>query len=203
MFRVLTSVSDKTDLAKLLLGLRKVAPHGLEIISTGGTQLHLVQAGLQVVPVEAYTQIPEGMDGRVKTLTHRIAAGLLYAGSRHDDYMNVVGAKPIHMVVVNFYPFEQKVESNAHFDECIENIDIGGPTMLREAIKNHANCLPICSPTQYERIQKTFQAAGKLDPACFDLDARIGLAATAMRAITEYDAPICRYLEACEAETMS
>lgn len=147
--RALISVSDKTGVVELAKGLAK---HKVEILSTGGTYKTLKEAGVAVVEVGAYTGFPEMMDGRVKTLHPKIHGGLLY---RRDVPQHVAAATaheipPIDLVVVNLYPFEATVaKPDVRFEEAIENIDIGGPSMIRSAAKNHASVGVLTDPNQY------------------------------------------------------
>src|SRR5687767_15980962 len=128
--RALLSVSDKTGLAELGQAL---APHGVELVSTGGTAKALRDAGLEVRDVSDLTGFPEMMDGRVKTLHPKVHGGLLAIrdDAQHTAAMAAHGILPIDLLVVNLYPFEQTVARGAVFDDCIENIDIGGPAMIR------------------------------------------------------------------------
>ena len=149
--RALISVSDKTGLVDLA---KKLAAQGIEILSTGGSAEKLRQAGIAVVEVGAYTGFPEIMDGRVKTLHPRIHGGLL---QRHDlkdhqDAATTHNIPPIDLLVVNLYPFRATVAKGADFDTCIENIDIGGPAMIRAAAKNHDFVTVITDPAQYDDV---------------------------------------------------
>ncbi len=149
--RALISVSDKTGLAELAAGLRA---QGVEILSTGGSAKALQEAGFAVTEVGAYTGFPEIMDGRVKTLHPRIHGGIL---QKRDDAAHQQTAKahdipPIDLIVVNLYPFAATVAKGADYDACIENIDIGGPAMLRSAAKNHADVAVLTAPAQYAAL---------------------------------------------------
>ena len=132
--RALISVSDKTGLVDFARSLEK---HGVEIVSTGGTAKALADAGLKVVDVSDITGFPEMMDGRVKTLHPKVHGGLLAIRDNKDHAaaMQAHGIKPIDLLVVSLYPFEATVAKGAGFDDCIENIDIGGPAMIRAAAK--------------------------------------------------------------------
>src|ERR1700722_9493987 len=146
--RALLSVSDKTgliDFARALVG------HGIELISTGGTAKALAEAGLAVRDVSDLTGFPEMMDGRVKTLHPKVHGGLLAirADAEHARAMQAYGIAAIDLLVVNLYPFEETMANGAGFDECIENIDIGGPAMIRAAAKNHADVAVIVEPGDY------------------------------------------------------
>src|SRR5437762_8176326 len=136
--RALITVSDKTGIAELARGLQEL---GVEIVSTGGTARHLAEAGIETRAIDDYTGFPEILDGRVKTLNPRIYAGLLAVRSKpeHVETLNEHEVEPIDLVCVNLYPFE-RVSSvrGVSQEEVIENIDIGGPTLIRAAAKNHA-----------------------------------------------------------------
>src|SRR5665213_1565539 len=162
--RALLSVSDKTglvDFAKALAG------YNVELISTGGTATALKVAGLKVIDVAELTGFPEMMDGRVKTLHPKVHGGLLAirADKRHTDAMQTHGIKPIDLLVVNLYPFEATVAKGAAFDECIENIDIGGPAMIRAAAKNHADVTVVVEPDDYEKSTCGVDSARRHDLA--------------------------------------
>src|ERR1051325_7752324 len=152
--RALISVSDKTglvDFAKALDGF------GVEMLSTGGTAKLLRDAGLRVVQVSDYTGQPEILDGRVKTLHPKVHGGLLAVrdNAEHQKQLAAQGFGPIDMVVVNLYPFEATVaKPAASFDEAIENIDIGGPAMIRSVAKNHAFVTVIVDPDDYARRRR-------------------------------------------------
>jgi phosphoribosylaminoimidazolecarboxamide formyltransferase / IMP cyclohydrolase len=150
--RALVSVSDKTGVTELVRGLSGL---GYEILSTGGTAKGLREAGLTVTEVAAYTGFPEILDGRVKTLHPKIHGGLL--GRRNDPKhvaeMTQHGIGPIDVVVVNLYPFEATISKpGCTFDEAVENIDIGGPSMLRSAAKNHAEVVVVVDPADYGAV---------------------------------------------------
>src|SRR3954454_7672896 len=150
--RALLSVSDKTgivDLAKALL------THGVDILSTGGTAQLLKLNGIVVTEVQDYTGFPEMMEGRVKTLHPKVHGGILARRDRPDHVkaMEEHGIPPIDMVVVNLYPFEQTVaKSGCTMDDAIENIDIGGPAMVRAAAKNHAFVAVVTDPADYRSL---------------------------------------------------
>lgn len=147
--RALVSVSNKTGLVELL---RPLAAEGLEIVSTGGTAKYLRDNGFKTIDISEVTGFPEVMDGRVKTLHPNVHMGLL--GRRdvpeHMETMNKFDCKPFDLVVVNLYPFEEAVHQKASFEELIEKIDIGGPSMLRSAAKNFASVAVLCDPSDYE-----------------------------------------------------
>src|SRR5687768_12796499 len=148
--RALLSVSDKTGLVDLA---RALAALGVELVSTGGTSKALREAGLQVRDVSDLTGFPEMMDGRVKTLHPIVHGGLLGRAGTDDAVMAEHGIAPIDLLVLNLYPFEQvSAKPDSTFDEVIENIDIGGPAMLRSAAKNFARVAVATDPSQYAGI---------------------------------------------------
>ncbi|MBH0179321.1 MAG: bifunctional phosphoribosylaminoimidazolecarboxamide formyltransferase/IMP cyclohydrolase [Nitrospira sp.] len=150
--RALISVSEKTGVVEMAKGLEAL---GAEVLSTGGTAKALREAGIKVTDVAAYTGSPEILDGRVKTLHPKIHGGLLGRRSlpAHVDQMTQHNIGPIDVVVVNLYPFEATISKpNCHFDDAIENIDIGGPSMLRSAAKNHEDVLVLVDPADYSRV---------------------------------------------------
>jgi phosphoribosylaminoimidazolecarboxamide formyltransferase/IMP cyclohydrolase len=158
--RALLSVSDKAGLVELARGL---AGMGVELLSTGGTAKALKAASLPVVDVSDFTGFPEMLDGRVKTLHPRVHAGLLYlrGNAGHEATMKQHGLQPIDLVCVNLYPFEATIaRPGVTFDDAIENIDIGGPTMLRSAAKNHAFVTVLTDPADYGRVLAAMQANG-------------------------------------------
>jgi phosphoribosylaminoimidazolecarboxamide formyltransferase/IMP cyclohydrolase len=186
--RALLSVSDKRGLVELAQAL---AARGVELLSTGGTARALRDAGLSVVDVSEYTQSPEIMDGRVKTLHPRVHGGLLMR-DRDDDRAQLasVGGKPIDLVVVNLYPFEQTVAKGAPLGEVIENIDIGGPSMLRSAAKNHARVTVVVDPADYPLVLAALDTPeGRPDAL-----ARRALAAKVFGHTAAYDGAIAGYL---------
>ena len=148
--RALISVSDKTGLVEFAQGL---AARHIEILSTGGTYKALQQAGLAVREVSEYTGFPEMMDGRVKTLHPKVHGGILGRRGQDDQVMADNGISRIDLVVVNLYPFERTVaKPDCSLDDAIENIDIGGPTMVRAAAKNHAHVGIVTNPSDYARV---------------------------------------------------
>src|SRR5262249_59120086 len=128
-----------------------VAGHGVELVSTGGTRKALADAGLKVLDVAELTGSPEMMDGRVKTLHPKVHGGLLAirANAEHTAAMRQHGIRSIDLLVVNLYPFEATVARNANYDDCIENIDIGGPAMIRAAAKNQGDVTVVGEPAHY------------------------------------------------------
>jgi phosphoribosylaminoimidazolecarboxamide formyltransferase/IMP cyclohydrolase len=189
--RALVSVSDKTGLVEFV---RELVARGVEVLSTGGTRRHLEAAGLPVRDVADYTGFPEMMDGRVKTLHPKVHGGLLY---RRDVAEHVAaaaqhGIAPIDLVVVNLYPFEQTVaRPDVAWDEAIENIDIGGPSMVRSAAKNHEFVAIATDPSQYETILGEVRTHGGTTA-----DLRRSLAAAAFARTAAYDSAIADYFAA-------
>src|ERR1041385_7384728 len=158
--RALLSVFDKTGLVPFA---KVLAAAGVELISTGGTAKALREAGLKVTDLSAYTGYPEMLDGRVKTLHPKIHGGVLFV---RENPAHVAAAKehaiePIDLVVVNLYPFEQTVaRPNVTLEEAIENIDIGGPSMLRSAAKNHESVTVITDPADYDEVAEQIKSSG-------------------------------------------
>src|SRR5690349_15181025 len=149
--RALLSVSDKSGLIEFA---RALAADGIELVSTGGTRKALADAGLKVLDVSDLTGFPEMMDGRVKTLHPGVHGGLLAIRDNKDHAasMQAHGIQPIDLLVVNLYPFEATVAKGADFDTCIENIDIGGPAMIRAAAKNHGDVAVVVEPDDYAAL---------------------------------------------------
>ena len=189
MKRALVSVSDKTNLIPFVQALIE---NGYEIISTGGTQKAIEQAGLPVMGISEVTGFPEIMDGRVKTLHPMVHGGLLSVRTnpKHQEEMRQNGIQYIDMVVVNLYPFKQTIEKeNVTFAEAIENIDIGGPSMLRSAAKNHQFVTVVCDANDYDAVIAEIKANGDTS-----LETRSRLAAKVFRHTAAYDAMIAQYL---------
>lgn len=187
--RALISVSDKTDVVKFA---KKLSGLKIEIISTGGTARTLKESGVNVVPVDAYTGHPEIMDGRVKTLHPRVHGGILAIrdNAEHREQMTQNGIKPIDMVVVNLYPFIRTVaKPGVSIEEAIENIDIGGPAMVRSAAKNHAFVTVIVDPADYIVVGGELERSGAVS-----LETRKRLAVKAFGHTAAYDAAIAGYL---------
>ena len=190
----LLSVSDKRGLAEFAAAL--VRQHGFTLLSTGGTAKALRDAGLAVKDVSAHTGFPEIMDGRVKTLHPKIHGGLLCRRDKADHLeaarVNDIGL--IDLVVVNLYPFEQTVaKPDVHFEEAIENIDIGGPSMLRSAAKNHESVTVVCDPDDYTPVLEAMAAEQTAPARLADLRRRLAL--KVFQRTAAYDAAISRYLE--------
>jgi phosphoribosylaminoimidazolecarboxamide formyltransferase / IMP cyclohydrolase len=185
--RALLSVSDKSGLAEFAKAL---AGHGVEIVSTGGTAKALQDAGLKVIDVSELTGFPEMMDGRVKTLHPKVHGGLLAirGNKEHAAAMAAHGIRPIDLVVVNLYPFEATVAKGAGYDDCIENIDIGGPAMIRAAAKNHADVAVVVEPDDYAAILAELTQHGGTT-----LTLRKKLAAKAYARTAAYDAAISNW----------
>src|SRR5258706_8113876 len=158
--RALLSVSDKQGLVELARGL---AARGVELLSTGGTAQALRNAGIAVREVSAYTGFPEIMAGRVKTLHPRIHGGLLGRRGIDEAVMAEHGIEPIDLLVVNLYPFAATIaRPDCSFDEAVENIDVGGPAMLRAAAKNHADVTVVVDPADYPAVLAELAANGGL-----------------------------------------
>lgn len=156
--RAIVSVSDKTGLVEFCRFLDK---NGVEILSTGGTSKALREASIHVNDISEYTKSPEVMEGRVKTLHPRVHGGILAKRvSRHLSDLDKIGGKPIDLVVVNLYPFEETAASGAGIDEIIENIDIGGPSMVRSAAKNHEWVCVLTDPGDYDGFIKEWESNG-------------------------------------------
>ena len=191
--RALVSVYDKTGLVPLAQAL---ADAGVEIVSTGSTAATIAAAGLAVTPVEEVTGFPECLEGRVKTLHPAVHAGILADRRKPDhlDQLATLGVTPIDLVVVNLYPFTDTVASGAPFDACVEQIDIGGPTMVRAAAKNHPAVAVVTSPDHYDDVTAAVREGG------FTLAARRRLAAEAFAHTAAYDAAVSTWL-AAQVET--
>ena len=186
--RALVSVSDKRGLTPFVQGLAEL---GVEILSTGGTCRQLREAGLDVTEVSEKTGFPEIMDGRVKTLHPVIHGGLLGRRGTDEGVMEEHGIEPIDLLVVNLYPFEQTIaREDATIDDAIENIDIGGPAMIRAASKNHDGVAVCVSPDDYDDVLAKLKGDG------LTLEDRRRLAARAYAHTASYDTAITRYLSA-------
>ncbi|WP_100550469.1 bifunctional phosphoribosylaminoimidazolecarboxamide formyltransferase/IMP cyclohydrolase [Caedibacter taeniospiralis] len=193
--RALISVSDKTGIVDFAKQLHQLH---IEILSTGGTAKLLMEAGVPVIEVSDYTGFPEMMGGRVKTLHPKIHGGILGRRDRDREIMQKHQIPEIDLIIVNLYPFKQTVEKpNVSFAETIENIDIGGPAMLRSAAKNHQDVAVICDPNDYaEIIQKLNHTQGALDFAT-----RFRLACKVFEHTAHYDGMIANHLGAFNPET--
>jgi phosphoribosylaminoimidazolecarboxamide formyltransferase/IMP cyclohydrolase len=187
--RALISVSDKTGIVPFA---RVLSTKGIEILSTGGTARVLSDNGIAVKTVDSFTGFPEIMDGRVKTLHPKVHGGLLCVRDNpaHVEQMRLNGILPIDLVIVNLYPFKATIEKpDVSLEEAIENIDIGGPAMLRSAAKNHAYVTVVVDPADYDTIAAAVQAKGHVP-----LDMRRYLASKAFCHTADYDATIDMYL---------
>ena len=187
--RALLSVSDKTGLVDFA---RALSQRDVQLLSTGGTFKALKDAGVPVDTVESYTASPEVMDGRVKTLHPRVHGGILAREGTDAADLDKIGAQLIDLVVVNLYPFEQTLaRADASFEELIENIDIGGPSMLRSAAKNHARVTVVCDPADYARVLDELEQGGEVSQ-----ETRRFLASKAFAHTAAYDAAISGWLSA-------
>ncbi len=188
--QALLSVSDKSGLVELA---RELAALGVALLSTGGTAKLLASAGIRAVEVADYTGYPEMLDGRLKTLHPKIHGGLLARRDRpeHMAALKEAGIEPIDLVVVNLYPFERTIaRADCTFEEAVENIDIGGPTMVRAAAKNHAAVAVVTDPRDYPAIVEELRATG----GCLSAATRLALAKKAFAHTAAYDGAIANYL---------
>lgn len=186
--RALVSVSDKTGLTDFV---KKLVAAGIEIISTGGTKKAIEAAGIPVKSVSEITGFPEILDGRVKTLHPAIHGGLLAVRDKkeHMDAIAKLGIQPIDFVIVNLYPFKETISKpDVAYDEAVENIDIGGPSMLRSAAKNHKSVTVVCDPADYELVAASLDENAEVPFAL-----RQKLAAKVFRHTAAYDALIADY----------
>src|SRR5215468_1674838 len=186
--RALLSVSDKSGLIEFA---RALAGRGVELVSTGGTAKAIGDAGLKVIDVSELTGFPEMMDGRVKTLHPKVHGGLLAIrdNAEHSKAAQTHGIAPIDLLVVNLYPFEATVAKGADFDDCIENIDIGGPAMIRAAAKNHHDVAVIVDAADYARVLEELKA----NNGATTLALRKSLAQKAYARTAAYDAAISNW----------
>src|SRR4051812_11500649 len=189
--RALISVSDKNGLIDFA---RSLAGHGIALVSTGGTRKALADAGLKVQDVSELTGFPEMMDGRVKTLHPKVHGGLLAIrdNAEHAGAMQAHGIGAIDLLVVSLYPFEATVAKGAGYDDCIENIDIGGPAMIRAAAKNHGDVTVVVEPDDYATVLGELSAHG----GATTLALRKKLAAKAYARTAAYDAAISNWFAA-------
>ena len=190
--RALVSVSDKTGLVELATTLHEA---GVALVSTGSTAARIAKAGVPVTPVEQVTGFPECLDGRVKTLHPAVHAGLL-ADPRLDDHdrqLAELGIEGFDLLVVNLYPFAQTVASGAAPDECVEQIDIGGPAMVRASAKNHARMAVVVTPQRYGEVREAVAAGG------FTLDQRRALAAEAFAHTASYDVAVASWMASTQS----
>lgn len=185
--RALVSVYDKDRLIEIGKALTAT---GVEILSTGSTAKNLANAGIAVTEVSSYTGFPEIMGGRVKTLHPRVHGGIL-ADQNNPEHLAAIAElniAPIDLVIINLYPFAATIASGANFEECIEQIDIGGPSMLRGAAKNHGSVAVICQTSQYDHLLEALKAGG------FNEEERRQLALEVFRTTAEYDLTIATWL---------
>ncbi|WP_102145818.1 bifunctional phosphoribosylaminoimidazolecarboxamide formyltransferase/IMP cyclohydrolase [Mycobacterium hubeiense] len=185
--RALISVYDKTGLVDLARGLQQA---GVDIVSTGSTAKTIAEKGIPVIRVEEVTGFPEVLDGRVKTLHPHVHAGLLADQRKleHVAALAELGIAPFELVVVNLYPFTETVDSGASIDECVEQIDIGGPSMVRAAAKNHPSVAVVVDPLGYDGVLAAVRSGG------FTLEQRKKLAALAFRHTAEYDVAVATWM---------
>ena len=189
--RAILSVSDKTGIVDLA---RRLSAKGVTLLSTGGTQKAIAEAGIPVTGVSDITGFPECLDGRVKTLHPMIHAGLLAIreNEEHMAQIKELGVEPIDMVIINLYPFRATIEKpNVTFEDAVENIDIGGPTMLRAAAKNAQDVVVIIDPADYDRVMDEFEATGDVS-----LKTKRYLQYKVFEHTAQYDAMIQQYLRA-------
>ena len=186
--RALISVSNKLGVIDFARGL---AAAGIEIVSTGGTKRHLTESGLNVTDISKYTQFPEMMDGRVKTLHPKVFAGILCRHNLPSD-MSVIaehGILPFELIVVNLYPFAATIaRPGVTMADAVEQIDIGGPSLIRAAAKNSDFVTVVCDPMQYSQVLAEVSEAGSTK-----LETRKQLMATAFRHTAQYDTTIADY----------
>jgi len=193
--RALVSVADKSGIAVFA---RARAALGVSILSTGGTAKLLQKEGVPVTEVSAHTGFPEMLDGRVKTLHPKIHGGLLARrdSREHMQAIAAAGITPIDLVVVNLYPFQATVaDPDCRLEDAIENIDIGGPAMLRSAAKNHAAVAVVVDPADYARVLEELRAHGEVSAAT-----RFALAQKVFAHTAAYDGAIANYLSALDAQ---
>jgi phosphoribosylaminoimidazolecarboxamide formyltransferase / IMP cyclohydrolase len=186
--RALLSVSDTRGLAQFAAGLRR---HDIELLASGGTARCLVDAGLPVRQLSQYTGFPELMGGRLKTLHPRVHGGLLGRRNTDDEAMRAHGIEPIDLLVVNLYPFAATIaRPDCSYQEAIENIDIGGPAMLRAAAKNHADVTALVDPADYTSVLAEIDDLGATS-----IDTRARLAAKAFAHTARYDTMVAAYMQ--------
>ena len=185
--RALVSVSDKRGLDVLAAAFKK---HGVEVVSTGSTAKVLAEQGVAVTPVSDVTGFPECLDGRVKTLHPAVHAGLLadLRKPEHEAQLRELGIAPFDLVVINLYPFRETVAAGAGPEEAVEQIDIGGPAMVRASAKNHASVAIVVSPDRYAEVTEAIEAGG------FDLEQRQRLAVAAFAHTAAYDVAVASWL---------
>ncbi len=189
MKRAVVSVSNKSGLSELALCLKE---YGVEILSTGGTKKYLDGIGVNPVEVSAYTGFPEIMDGRVKTLHPKVHGGILNIrdNTEHQKAMESLNIKHIDMIVVNLYPFKEVISKGCTFEEAIENIDIGGPSMIRAAAKNFKYVTVVVDPDDYSKVIENMKANNGETIE----DLRFYLAKKVFYLTSDYDKNIYSYL---------
>ncbi len=187
--RAIVSVSNKTGLSELA---RCLKDFGVEILSTGGTKKYLDGIGVNPVEVSAYTGFPEIMDGRVKTLHPKVHGGILNIreNAEHQKAMADLAIKPIDMIVVNLYPFREVISKGCTFEDAIENIDIGGPSMIRAAAKNFRYVTVVVDPEDYGKVADNLRA----NRGATTEELRFYLARKVFYLTSEYDRAIHTYL---------
>ncbi|HET7312012.1 MAG TPA: bifunctional phosphoribosylaminoimidazolecarboxamide formyltransferase/IMP cyclohydrolase [Mycobacteriales bacterium] len=192
--RALVSVYDKTGLDELG---RALADAGVQVVSTGSTAARLRDAGVPVTPVEELTGFPECLDGRVKTLHPKVHAGILadLRKPEHEQQLAELGVAPFDLVVVNLYPFVETVSSGASPDECVEQIDIGGPSMVRAAAKNHPSVAVVVDPASYDEVRDALREGG------FTIEQRQRLAGKAFQHTASYDIAVASWMSSVLAPT--
>jgi phosphoribosylaminoimidazolecarboxamide formyltransferase/IMP cyclohydrolase len=193
--RALISVHDKTRLIEVGTALHAA---GVEILSTGSTAKNLADAGIPVIEVSQYTGFPEIMGGRVKTLHPRVHSGIL-ADQNNPEHLAVIAnldIAPFDLVIINLYPFAETIALGVGFAECIEQIDIGGPSMLRGAAKNHSSVAVISEPSQYDQLISAISAGG------FTESERRQLALEVFRTTAQYDLTIANWLGEMEGNEL-
>ena len=186
--RAILSVSDKTGITELA---RALSAKGVEILSTGGTAKHLTDAGIAVTPISQWSGAPEILGGRVKTLTPKVFGAILHDRANADHVADVtrLAIPAVDLVVVNLYPFESTVaKEGVTIDEAIEQIDIGGPSMLRASAKNHRHVLPLCDPSLYEEFLREFESGA------ITSEFRLKCAIKVFEKTSAYDAAIAAFL---------
>ena len=186
--RAILSVSDKTGIIELA---RALSAKGVEILSTGGTAKHLTDAGIAVTPISQWSGAPEILGGRVKTLTPKVFGAILHDRANADHVADVtkLNIPAVDLVVVNLYPFESTIaKEGVTIDEAIEQIDIGGPSMLRAAAKNHRHVLPLCDPSLYDEFVKEFESGAITN------ELRLKCALKVFEKTSAYDAAIAAFL---------
>ena len=193
--RALVSVYDKDRLIEIGNALTAA---GVEILSTGSTAKNLAEAGIAVTEVSDYTGFPEIMDGRVKTLHPRVHGGILADQNNPEHLAAIAGLdiKPFDLVIINLYPFAETIATGANFEESIEQIDIGGPSMLRGAAKNHGSVAVICQTSQYDQLLEAIKAGG------FTEVERRKLALEVFRTTAKYDLAIATWLGQAEGQDL-